>query len=60
MDNNYLIIDQRPTEQFKDKTFSGFKKRMFSKNYLKVWKKIKLKIHHFGYLNVLFQDIHWN
>ena len=27
MDSEYIIIDPRPLEAFKDKTFSGFKKR---------------------------------
>ena len=27
MNKEYLIVDPRPLEAFKDKTFSGFKKR---------------------------------
>ena len=27
MNNDYLIVDPRPLEEFKDKTFSEFKKR---------------------------------
>ena len=41
MNKEFIIIDPRPLDAFKTKTFSDFKKTDVIKNYLSVLKRIK-------------------